>query len=348
MEAAGQDIPTYQRPQLSRKRQIFGHMLSSIAGTHRVGQEILTGPERRAREDYNLQMQRRQTRMGEYGTVANLEAKRRADRNTALWRATDLNYKGTRNAREENLLPYRMKHLESQIGRNAAAAGASKALEQNRRRPSGGRAPFRPFNPGQGIMDTTTGKVAREPNPAAARLARPTTSRSGVTPQQLAQVERNKTSKLLAHKKERDKRQMQIDADNAGMAPTLPDGSPNPMYTRDNDLGELEKWDVQQKNLIQRGYEQELQRLHQNVDPYRYDENAEGDGFNEPDEGEAGADMAADPDDDESEPTMMGHGDEAPDDEGIDPEQVPIGTVYRKPATGDRIQWDGQRWVPAR
>ena len=336
--------PVYNRPAKAKgAKKVFGNILASFRGTQDIGDRMLYGDVPEAKEDYSLAVGTRGRRLTHMGSAATLEANRRTARNTAMWRSTDLNIKFAKNKREEDILPRRMAVLESQIGRNTSMAGASDALRDQRRRPNAGRAPFRALNPGQGTYSQETGQLGTRPDPSAARSARLSGS-GGPTGNQLVLIERDKAKKLLDHKKERDKRQYQIDADNAGMSPKLPDGSPNPMYTRDNDLSELEKWDQQQKQMIQRSYQDQLSRMGQHVEQFNYGEPSEGE---EPDlgqdegednEGELDAGMA----------DSIDAGDEAAVGDEEQSSDIPIGTIYRNPSTGERIQWNGERWVPAR
>lgn len=295
----GQPEPTYQRPvKATGAKKVAGKIMEFFPGLRHYSDPMLYGNVPEAREDYGLAVGTRERHLGNLKGGAELEAKRRNAANTAMYRSADLNVRFARNKREEDLLPSRMRVLESQIGRNRSMAGASSALEAQRRNPSAKRAPFRPFSPGQGIFSGETGKVSQQPNPAAMRAARPAGSSGGPTASQLSLVEKDKARDLLTHKGARDKRQLAIDTDNAGMSPTFPDGSPNPMYTRDYDLAELDKWDRGQKQMIQKSYEERLRRFGQSVEPYQYPEDGEeedqgGDsaGFTEPDEADAmGAD----------------------------------------------------------
>jgi hypothetical protein len=92
---------------------------------------------------------------------------------------------------------------------------------------------------------------------------------------------------------------------------------------------ELEKLKRQEEHLL---------RQMQILAPAEAEDSQEDDGFSEPDESDSMEADSADMQDEE----------EAAAPTGEENTDLPIGAIYRNPSTGERIQWDGSRWVPAR
>jgi hypothetical protein len=359
MDELGKPEPEYNRPARAHGWKRFGgEVLMQMRATQGLGKRIAYGEVDEAKEDFGQAVGLRARRLDSLGKGAALEVKRRGDRNTNLWRTADLNVKFARNDRERSLLPYRMRNLESQIGRNDSAAGASKALERMRdRNASGKRSPFKTMNPGQGIFNSDTGDVSRNPNPSEAALARPRAGGKGaVTPYQVQMVERKKQDRLDAHGKLHDTELAKIDRESDGISPTLDDGSPNPMYDRPRRLEILKKWDKARKEEIERAYRNELDRLGMrgDDDPYEYDteeggepqddQDLDGDSMTDDDlNGEANWPAGLEDD-------FAMSGGSSQESEGSEEEpgdQMPIGTIYHNPGTGQRIRWTGSQWVDA-
>jgi hypothetical protein len=293
-----QPEPAFVRPKVSRGKRILGSFLESTSGGHRIGQRMLK--EEPAREDFDLAVQARARRnvrdQQNVNTLTN-QYNRQSNEAFKLTRQQQLIGKGEE---EIGLAGARMEterakqdlyRAQSQKALNptykATKPGSLIFGEQTGTvtqpgdpntygKSSGSRTSvFGTFNPGQGIYNRESGVVQTPANPAAVRATKAPGGAGGAALSGKGlQVETNKSRALLGQKKSYDSRRDAIEKRWEGFdtsSPTRPDGTPNPYSgARERDLEELNKWDSQKKNLIQRSYQNELSRIGQTPDNFEY------------------------------------------------------------------------------
>lgn len=282
-----------QRPKVSTGKKILGSFLESTAGGHRIGERMLG--QKQAREDFDLANVARQRE--ERGLEANVNtlARRRTRDIVEPWtlrnqeallgktdaeiglahervfteRARQGYYAGQEEkARRPNVRSARPgSMLFSEQG--VKERGDPTAFQRSTPRTS----PFGTYSPGQGIYNRETGKVQTPTDPRAAAAARPA-GHAGAVDTKTLQVEGNKSKRLIDHQKLEKVKRDQIMKKWEGVdtqSPTRPDGTPNHYVgALQKDLANHDQWNNQQKNLIQRSYENELGRLGQDVEHFEY------------------------------------------------------------------------------
>jgi hypothetical protein len=330
--AAAEPEPGYVSP----KKLGFWKTLGAIGlgaaagrGADVVSRNVFDVPEERAREDYARNVGAHRRRIGGLKEGADLERQRREARNTALFRSTTLNYQGARNSREEKFTVPRINLLTEQTKTQRFTQDAQKALAEQRRRPNAGRSPFSTYNPGQGTYSRDTGEVLTPADPAAARAARPAGVPRGTTANADARTSLGVVQRRIKDTQDQAAKRLEaIDNDySLDNQPSM--RAISKQRVNEEARAELEKLKRQEEHLL---------RQMQILAPAEAEDSQEDDGFSEPDESDSMEADSADMQDEE----------EAAAPTGEENTDLPIGAIYRNPSTGERIQWDGSRWVPAR
>jgi len=278
----------YRRPKISRGKQIIGSILEATRGGHEAGQRMLDQPGIEAREDFDLATKartRRDTRDQQNVNTLTNQYNRQSNEAFKVTRQQQLIGKGeeeiglasaragTERARQE-LYTAQARKAEQPTYKSARPGSllfgeqSGKVVEKGNPelygKSSGSRTSvFGTFNPGQGIYNRESGTIQTPADPGAARSARPQPGAAGLSNKGV-QIEHNKSQAVLGQKKSYDARRDQTMKKWEGFdtqSQTRPDGTPNPYYGQfEREIQELNRWDAQKKNMIERSYQNELGR----------------------------------------------------------------------------------------
>jgi hypothetical protein len=295
VEARSRPQAQLVRPKVSTGKKILGSFLESTAGGHRIGERMLG--EKSAREDFDFaNVARAREERNLEANVNTLRSQRTRDvvepwqlRNQeALLGKTDAEIglasergrteqsrQGMLGAQEE-----RMRRPTVKAARPGSLLFSEKGQVQAGSAEAYGKAgsatrtsPFGTYSPGQGIYNRDTGTIQTPTDPRAAAAARPA-SGAGAPSTKVLQVEGNKSKRLIDHQKMEKTKRDQIIKKWQGIdttSPTRADGTANPYAgALQKEIADHDTWNNQQKNLIQRSYENELNRLGQDVEHFQY------------------------------------------------------------------------------
>jgi len=282
ISARGRPQQQFVRPKIPLGKKILGSFLESTRGGRRIGERMLG--EEQAWENFALAKQAREQE--QKGLEANVLTLREQHRREAIEPGTlALQQANIGKAEQQGKLAI------AQAATELAKRGHYEAMGEKSRRPTVqfgrpgavtykagelisegdpdvyGRAagfPFGPISPGAGVVNRKTGQITIPAKPKAA---------AGATAKAL-QVEHNKSAALISQKERDTQKRKQIAAkwkDYDTTSKIRKDGSPNPFLgAMQRELDEQDRVDAQAKNLIQRSYENELNRIGEPVQHFEY------------------------------------------------------------------------------